>query len=270
MLTLMAVHAHPDDEVISTGGVLARAAARGIRTVLVTCTNGEQGDGPGGVKPGEEGHDPAGVRETRLKELARSAEILGIEHVELLGYADSGMVGWAANTAPGSFASADLDAAAARLVTLMEKYRPQVVVTYDDNGGYGHPDHIQAHRVAVAAADRSGIPERVYAGAMPRSSLAEIARLARERGWDLGWPELEEGAEIEFGTPDELVTTVVDVTEYFQRKAEALQAHASQSDGAFLFALPEEAQRLFFGWEAFSRIRGEGPDKEEDLFTGIG
>ncbi|ROO90880.1 LmbE family N-acetylglucosaminyl deacetylase [Actinocorallia herbida] len=269
MLTLMAVHAHPDDEVIGTGGVFARAAALGIRTVLVTCTNGEQGDGPGGVKPGEEGHDPAGVRETRLKELARSAEILGIEHVELLGYADSGMVGWAANTAPGSFAAADLDAATDKLVALMEHYRPQVVVTYDANGNYGHPDHIQAHRVAVAAAERSGIPERLYATAMPRSAMAEMGRMAREQEWGLDWPELEEGAEPEFGTPDELVTTVVDVTEYFERKAEALQAHASQSDGSFLFTLPKEAQLMFLGHEAFSRIRGETTADTEDLFAGL-
>ncbi|MCD0450666.1 PIG-L family deacetylase [Actinocorallia sp. API 0066] len=269
MLTLMAVHAHPDDEVISTGGVLARAAALGIRTVLVTCTNGEQGDGPGGVKPGEAGHDPIGVRETRLKELERSARILGIEHVELLGYADSGMAGWAANTAPGAFAAADFDEAVTRLVALMERYRPQVVVTYDENGGYGHPDHIQAHRVAVAATDRSGVPERLYYSAMPRSAIVEFSRLAREQGWDLGWPELEEGAELEFGTPDELVTSVVDVTEHVTRKADALRAHASQSDGAFLLELPEAAQVAFFGTEAFVRARGEGPAEETDLFTGI-
>ncbi|NUS43172.1 MAG: PIG-L family deacetylase, partial [Mycobacteriaceae bacterium] len=96
-LTIMAVHAHPDDEVIGTGGVFARYADEGIRTVLVTCTNGEQGDGPGGVKPDEPGHDPARVRQIRLGELRTSTSLLGIEHVELLDYQDSGMMGWETN-----------------------------------------------------------------------------------------------------------------------------------------------------------------------------
>src|SRR5882762_10163876 len=130
-LTLMAVHAHPDDEVLGTGGVLARYAEEGIRTVLVTCTNGEQGDGPGGVKPGDDGHDAADVRERRLAELRESADLLGIDHVELLGYQDSGMVGWDANGHEEAFANVPVDVAAARLAVLMERYRPQVVVTYD-------------------------------------------------------------------------------------------------------------------------------------------
>ena len=104
----MAVHAHPDDEVISTGGVLARAVGQGIRTVLVTCTGGEQGDGPGGVKPGEDGHDPDAVRATRREELARSCAILGIEHVELLGYRDSGMADWESAKEPDAFGNVDL------------------------------------------------------------------------------------------------------------------------------------------------------------------
>src|SRR5690606_39223430 len=153
-LTLMAVHAHPDDEVMGTGGLLARCAAEGIRTVLVTCTNGEQGDGPGGVKPGEPGHDAAEVAGRRLAELRESAELLDVAHLELLGYRDSGMDGWSANDHPEAFANIPLDESAGRLTALMERYRPQVVVTYDENGGYGHPDHIQAHRIAMAAAER--------------------------------------------------------------------------------------------------------------------
>src|SRR5690625_465532 len=102
-LTLMVVHAHPDDEVLGTGGVFARSSAEGVRTVLVTCTDGSQGDGPGGVKPGEQGHDPAQVAGLRAEELRTSADLLGIEHVELLGYRDSGMDGWEANSHPEAF-----------------------------------------------------------------------------------------------------------------------------------------------------------------------
>src|ERR1700760_1933372 len=150
-LTLMAVHAHPDDEATGTGGVLARAAAQGIQTVLVTCTDGRCGDGPGGVKPGEPGHDPDEVVAMRHKELEASCAILGVTHLELLGYGDSGMMGWATNSAPGAFWTTPVDEAAQRLATLIEKYRPDVVVTYDENGFYGHPDPIQTHRVTMAA-----------------------------------------------------------------------------------------------------------------------
>ncbi|NEE33554.1 GlcNAc-PI de-N-acetylase, partial [Streptomyces sp. SID7982] len=145
-LTLMAVHAHPDDEATGTGGVLARYAAEGIRTVLVTCTDGGCGDGPGGVKPGEPGHDPAAVAAMRGQELKASCDVLGVSDLETLDYADSGMIGWPSNDAPGSFWQTPVEEGAARLAELMRHYRPDVVVTYDENGFYGHPDHIQAHR----------------------------------------------------------------------------------------------------------------------------
>ena len=121
-LTLMAVHAHPDDEATGTGGVLARCAAEGIRTVLVTCTDGSCGDGPGGVKPGDPEHDPAVVAAMRRGELEASCDVLGVGHLELLGYADSGMMGWPANTAPGSFWSTPVKEAAARLAELMLRH----------------------------------------------------------------------------------------------------------------------------------------------------
>ncbi len=269
MLTLMAVHAHPDDEVISTGGVLAKAAAAGIRTVLVTCTNGEQGDAPGGVKPGEPGHDPAAVREMRLEELSRSAEILGIRHVELLGYADSGMEGWEANKAPEAFANADLDEAAGRLAALMEKYRPQVVVSYDENGGYGHPDHIQTHRVTAEAVARTGIPDKFYYAAASKSGFQRMFDLLKNTAAAADWAV---GEPPDFGVPDEVITTVVDVTPYAEAKVEALEAHSSQSDSIFLLKLPKEIKPLFFGSETFILVRGTGPqgeEKEDDLFAGL-
>jgi LmbE family N-acetylglucosaminyl deacetylase len=266
-LTLMAVHAHPDDEVLGTGGIFARYGDEGVRTVLVTCTGGEQGDGPGGIKPGEEGHDEADVRARRLGELRESAAHLGIDHVELLGYRDSGMVGWDANADPDAFANVPLDDAAARLAALMERYRPQVVVTYDENGGYGHPDHIQAHRITMAAAERSSIPDKLYYTAVPRGRIRELMEYLRGIGADMGDFELPD----DFGTPDEEITTVIDVSPYGERKRKALEAHASQGENIFLLRLPEEAQRRAFGTESFVRklSRVEAPDQETDLFSGL-
>ena len=146
-LTLMAVHAHPDDESSSTGGVLARYADEGVRTVVVTCTNGELGDAPGGIKPGDEGHDEAEVARIRLGELQRACETLGVAHLELLGYHDSGMVDWEHKDRPDVFCNVAVDDAAERLSGLFERYRPDVVVTYDELGGYDHPDHVHASQI---------------------------------------------------------------------------------------------------------------------------
>ncbi|HEY9523945.1 MAG TPA: PIG-L family deacetylase [Thermopolyspora sp.] len=263
----MAVHAHPDDEVISTGGVLAQCADQGIRTVLVTCTNGEQGDGPGGVKPGDDGHHEAHVRERRLSELRESVSALGIAHLELLGYRDSGMAGWSANEHPDAFGNVPVDRAAARLAALMERYRPDVVVTYDENGGYGHPDHIQAHRVALAAAEATAIPRKFYFTAIPRARLTAMFQRMRSIAPDAGDWEVPP----DFGTPDELITTVVDVSGYTERKRKAIQAHASQGDTVFLLRLPVEAQHEVMSQEAFTRHYSQvaTSDPEDDLFAGL-
>jgi LmbE family N-acetylglucosaminyl deacetylase len=265
-LTLMAVHAHPDDEVLGTGGLLARCAAEGIRTVLVTCTNGEQGDDSGGVKPGEPGHDAEGVARLRLAELRESAGLLDIGHLELLGYRDSGMEGWSTNDDPAAFANIPLDESAGRLAELMERYRPQVVVTYDENGGYGHPDHIQAHRVALAATERTGIPDKLYYTAIPRSGIKQMFQSARDAGVEIDFDPPED-----FGTPDELITSTLDVSAHFDDKRKALEAHASQGENIFLLRLPEEMQRAAFSSETFVRhyCRVEAPDQEDDLFAGL-
>lgn len=135
--TLMAVHAHPDDEVISTGGVLALYSDRDVRTVVVTCTDGSQGYGPRGVLPGENGHDLDGVARQRAEELERSCSLLGVTHLERLGYRDSGMKGWPGNKANGAFCNTVIEQVASRLSALFERYEPQVVVTYDANGAMG-------------------------------------------------------------------------------------------------------------------------------------
>jgi LmbE family N-acetylglucosaminyl deacetylase len=270
-LTLMAVHAHPDDEASGTGGLLARSAAEGVRTVLVTCTDGRCGDGPDGTKPGEPGHDPQAVVAVRRAELAESCGILAVSHLELLGYADSGMMGWPTNDVPGSFWTVAVDEAAERLAAVMRRERPDVVVTYDENGFYGHPDHIQAHRVTVAALDRLSAdeqPAKVYWTAMPRTTMDE---LIRKVGRDATPAEQEESEQPPLGLPDDAISTWVDTTKYADQKFDALSAHASQPDNAFFTALGREEFSRLLGVETFVRVRDTtgAPVPEEDIFAGL-
>jgi LmbE family N-acetylglucosaminyl deacetylase len=267
-LTLMAVHAHPDDEAIGTGGILARYAEEGVQTVLVTCTNGELGDAPGGLKPGDPGHDEKVVVPLRRAELQASCDVLGVSHLELLGYHDSGMDGWPQNDASGSFWRTPIEEPAARLAELMRRYRPQVVVTYDENGFYGHPDHIQANRITLAAVEASGIPAKLYYTALPRSALQGFRELLEETGIE-GPQEVEENPD--FGTPDELVTTRIDVSAVTGRKYASLAAHASQSDNIFFLEMGEEVFSRIMNAEYFVRVRDttNAPVPEEDLFAGL-
>jgi LmbE family N-acetylglucosaminyl deacetylase len=281
-LTLMVVHAHPDDEAISTGGILARYGNEGVRTVLVTCTDGSAGDGPGGVKPGDPGHDPVAVAALRREELERSCEALGIQHLELLGYTDSGMMGWALNEAPGSFWRTPVPEAASRLAGLFKQYQPDVVVTYDENGFYGHPDHIQAHRITMEATETTGIPQKLYFTAVPKSWFAELGKRLTELGIEFPSPEVSaEDAAVpsedqtsgpeEWGTPDEEVTTVVDVGSAVDQKYQSLEAHSSQSDNIFFLRMGRRAFGEVMTREAFVRVmnRTEAPVPEEDLFAGL-
>jgi LmbE family N-acetylglucosaminyl deacetylase len=272
----MAVHAHPDDEATSTGGALARYAEEGVRTVLVTCTDGSCGDAPGGVKPGEPGHDPAAVAALRREELEASCAVLKVSDLELLGYGDSGMMGWPQNDAPGSFWSTPVEQAAARLAELMRTYQPDVVVTYDENGFYGHPDHIQANRVTMAALALAEIEPKVYWTTVPRSAMAEFRRvMIEEMGAD--WDEPEQTAEpseqpaFEIGLPDEEVSTFLDVSAYGAAKYEALQTHASQSENIFFLNLGVERFTRLMGQETFVRVQDTtgAPVPETDLFAGL-
>jgi LmbE family N-acetylglucosaminyl deacetylase len=272
MLTLMAVHAHPDDEATTTGGVLARYAAEGIRTVLVTCTDGGCGDGPDGVKPGEPGHDPASLVQSRRSELEASCAVLKIGHLETLGYADSGMMGWPQNDAPGSFWGTSVDEAAARLSVLFEKYQPDVVVTYDENGFYGHPDHIQAHRITMAAVRASGSRAKVYWTTMPHSALEQFAVVLRELGVEMPEPEAgQETSQPPMGLPDDEVTTWVDVQAFSDQKFDSLAAHASQSDNIFFLRMGRERFAEFMGVETFLRVdeAATAGMREDDLFAGL-
>jgi LmbE family N-acetylglucosaminyl deacetylase len=272
-LTLMAVHAHPDDEATGTGGVLAKAAAEGIRTVLVTCTDGSCGDAPGGIKPGEPGHDPAAVVELRMVELQKSCDILGVAHLELLGYADSGMEGWPQNDAQGSFWSTPVEEGAAKLAKLIEKYSPDVICTYDENGFYGHPDHIQAHRITMAAVDSTASEAKVYWGTFPHSGMAKFGEAMKELGmddWDEELPGDEAGSP-DIGLPDDQVTTWVDVTDYAEQKYGSLAAHASQGENILFLNLGMEKFKDLMGIETFVRVRDttNAPLPENDLFAGL-
>ena len=262
-LTLMAVHAHPDDEASTTGGILAKYAAEGIHTVLVTCTNGELGDAPD-AKPGEEGHDTADVVAMRLAELEASCKVLGVTHLETLGYHDSGMEGWESNNAPGSFWSMPVGEAAKPLAALMNQYQPDVVVTYDDYGFYGHPDHIQAHRITMAALEQTGSTAKVYFPAFRRSSMPVFRQRLVEAGLDM--PDVDES---NFGVEDNEIGAVIDCRDHAQAKRDALAAHISQQDNIFFLRIPMAAFTETFGIEEFVRWRPDSDATEDDLFAGL-
>jgi LmbE family N-acetylglucosaminyl deacetylase len=271
-LTLLAVHAHPDDESSSTGGVLARCADEGIRTVVVTCTNGEFGDAPGGVKPGEPGHDEAAVAATRLAELDKACEILGVDVLEKLGYHDSGMAEWEYRNRPDAFCNVPVEESTARVVELLERYRPQVVLTYNEFGGYEHPDHIQASRIARLAVERTGIPAKLYFTAFRMSEMQRLRARMEELGFDVG-PPREFPADLleKMRAVEAQITTTIDVSSVADRKREALRAHASQLAESWFATMPPEVYGEFFQVETFMRAadRTGAPLPETDLFAGL-
>jgi LmbE family N-acetylglucosaminyl deacetylase len=273
-LTLMAVHAHPDDESSSTGGVLARYADEGITTVVVTCTNGEYGDGPDHVKPGQDGHDPGQVAKTRLAELDQAAQILGVTHLELLGYHDSGMPDWEYKDQGHVFSRVPLEESLGRLMTLVERYRPDVMVTYDDMGGYNHPDHRQAHRLAVEAHRRTGIPAKLYFIARRRRDWDRLRDRMRAAGLEVpALPPRMLDPEVirQMDEAEARITTTIDVTAVAARKRAALAAHASQLDESWWLRFPDDGFAEIFGQETFIRAedRTGAPCPEDDLFAGL-
>ena len=273
---MMAVHAHPDDEASSTGGVLATYAAQGVRTVVVTCTNGEFGDAPGGVKPGQDGHDEQAVAQQRIAELRESCAILGVSDLELLGYHDSGMPEWEYRNRPDAFCNVPETEVAARIAALIEKYQPQVLITYDEQGPYQHPDHVHASLSAQTAAAATGIPAKVYLAAIRGSDMAKVMRSLRELGVDVpDWdaddsPEaaLRRKAAVE---SEARITTNVDVRPVLQRKRDALFAHSSQIEDSWFSSIPTEVAEQTFGHEHFIRSSDSTgtPLPETDLFAGL-
>lgn len=262
MATLVSFHAHPDDESIAAGGTLAKAVADGHRVVLVFATRGEHGEVPDGLLgPGEH------LWERRVAETAQAADILGVHRVVFLGYLDSGLMGAATNDAPGSFWQADVEEAAQRLAANLVAEGADVLTVYDRGGVTGHPDHIQVHRVGVRAAALAGTP-RVYEGTLNRTKLLVLAQKAAT----LGVTEAPRGIDLEsLGTPEELITTRVDVRDYLEVKRRAMAAHSSQiSETSVFLAMPAEAFTELWGDEWFIRRDAEPGTVERGLFEGLG
>ena len=267
MATLLLVHAHPDDEAISTGGVMMKAKAHGHRVVLITATRGEVGE----IYNMDEPEARPRLGEIRTRELKAADEILGVDRQEFLGYRDSGMVDTADNKNPRSFHQAPLDEAAGKLAVFVREERPAVVVTYAEDGVYGHPDHVKAHHVTNAALDlleREGTPVRkLYYTAIPRSMMeAFVEQMPEDAGRAMN------GNMRIAGTPDELVTTKVDVHDYVERKRDAFRAHVSQNEpNSWFSTMQDQVYELALGTEYYQLARGKpGPElPEPDLFTGI-
>lgn len=296
---LLLVHAHPDDETIATGATMARYAAEGVHVTLVTCTQGEQGEilVPELAHLAPEHDDRLGLH--RASELAEAMARLGVTDFRFLGgaqrFRDSGMV-WGDDGRravapelidPRSFWAADLRAASDLLVEVIREVRPQVLVTYDENGGYGHPDHIQAHRVATYAAALAAVPTyrpdlgeawdiaKVYWSAMPRSVVQRSIDAMRERN-DVGFEGVESAEDLGIIVDDADVAAVIDGATHLDAKVAAMRAHATQIDVENpFFALSDNVGQSIWASEHFRLAKGSlGPvdpetGVETDLFAGV-
>ena len=283
---LLVVHAHPDDEVLSTGGLLAKHTGAGDQVTLVTCTLGEEGEIllPDIAHLAADQHDDLGSH--RIQELADSMSALGITDNRLLGgagtYRDSGMMGEPSNDRPHCFWRADLREAADHLVPVIRETRPQVLVTYDDFGGYGHPDHIQAHRVAMYAALLAAVPTyrpdlgpawdipRIFWTAFPKSDVRAGIKALRAAGDTSDFATMDPD-DLPFAVEDDVLAASVDVSAQLPAKRAAMAAHASQinlADG--FFALSNNLGTPVFGKEHFRLAKGDLPDEVvDDLFVGL-
>jgi LmbE family N-acetylglucosaminyl deacetylase len=264
MATLVTFHAHPDDECLRTAGVMRKAVEEGHRVVLVVATRGEVGEVPDGfLAEGEL------LEDRRVQEAHAAAQILGVERVEFLGYRDSGMMGEATNDDPACFWQADVETAAAQLAAILREESASVLTVYDDNGDYGHPDHIQVHRVGVRAADLAGT-DRVFQATFNREFMQRGFEAAVEQG--LMPPEAapKPPENVEFGKPEAEITAAVDVSKYTDAKRAAMRAHPSQiSEDMFMLAMPDDAFAFAFGTEWYIRT-GQGPGiTETDLMAGL-
>ncbi|MGH7686875.1 MAG: PIG-L family deacetylase [Candidatus Dormibacteria bacterium] len=267
MTTLLLVHAHPDDESILTGGVIALAQRDGHRVVLVTATLGENGHSPSM----HDGDSAAALAEVRRQELEAACVVLGVHRLELLGYRGSPFEVDSAAPAPDHFRGAPVRDVAERLVSVLHEEHPDVVVTYGADGTYGHPDHVKAHHVTVAAldvlAEQGWAPAKLYLHALPRSLVRVVVEAALNAGIDFPQSLVHTP-----GTPDEEMTTVVDVSPVLDRKLAACVEHRSQMQaGLPLAAMAAGVFETTFGVEHFVLARGDGGEwrPETSLFSGL-
>ena len=265
MATVVSFHAHPDDESIQTAGTLVKAARAGHRTVLVFATRGEHGEVADGFLDPDES-----LAQRRELECLRSAEVLGVQRVAFLDFVDSGMAGTPENELVGSFWTADVEVAAKRLADLLEEEHADVVTIYDPNGVYGHPDHVQVHRVGVRAGELAATPV-VLEATMNRDHLRRVIELGKQRGQipDEDIPDI--GEQSTFGTAEAEITHRIDVRDAVAEKRASMAAHASQiAEASFFLTMPDEAFEASFGWEWYiDRSREPGAEMVEDILDGL-
>lgn len=283
-LRLMAVHAHPDDESSKGAATMARYAAEGHEVMVVTCTGGEAGSvlNPAMDRP----EVLANMTEIRREEMARAAKILGVSHV-WLGFVDSGLPeGDPLPPVPeGSFAVIPLEESTGALVKVIREFRPHVIVTYDENGGYPHPDHIRTHEISVAAFDAAGEAERYpdagepwqpmklyYVHGFSRARMTVFHEALVERGLESPYEEWLKSWDPEKADVMERVTTRVECGDFFEQRDEALKAHATQIDpNSRWFAVPRDLQREVWPTEEYELVRSlvDSTLPEDDLFAGL-
>ncbi len=268
MATLVAFHAHPDDECLLQSGSLSKAVDDGHRVVVVYATGGELGSVPDGLlAPGET------LTARRVAEAEASAAATGAQRIVWLGYHDSGMEGDDANGDPRSFFQADVDTAARRLADVLEEEAADVLTIYDDHGNYGHPDHVQVYRVGGRAAELAGV-EHVLEVTFNRDHIRRMMAAARDAGeLDESAPEAQmdlDDPSFVLGTPEELITTTIDVTPWLDRKRRAIEAHASQVvDTGFFLAMPPDAFAMALSTEFYIRRGVPAGHRDHDLFAGV-
>ncbi len=278
-LRLLAVHAHQDDETITMGGLFALCADRGIETCNICCTDGKLATIVDPTMP-EETTRPR-LAEIRRQELTDACRILGVTEVHFLEYGDSGMPGAPTNELPDAFWRASLHEATGRIVEHIRRFKPQVVVTYDGNGAYGHPDHIQAHRAALLAVEAASTPlypehgepwrvQKLYYTAFPLHAARRAMQLAQNAGLEAPFGT-DDPAKLPFLTPDEWVTTTIDCRDAIVRKRDALRAHRSQIGPDWpLLTIPDEVAAEFAD-EYFQLVinRTDSTPPETDVFAGV-
>jgi mycothiol S-conjugate amidase len=279
---ILAIHAHPDDESSKGAGTMARYADEGVRVVLVCATRGEEGEilNPRMERPGIVER----MAEIREAELETACDMLGVERIYQLGYRDSGMPGTEANAHPRAFTNADPEEAVGRLVEIIRRERPEVVLSYDESRGYDHPDHVRVHEWGRRAFEEAGDAGRFAEAGSPwtPSKLYYFATFTKKRLAMVNEAALSEGIETPYaewlqswderGFEDPEITTQIDVADYIELRSKALLAHATQIDpDSFWFAIPDEIYRKVYPWEDYtlvsSSVATERP--ETDLFAGL-
>ena len=279
-LCLLTVHAHPDDEASKGACTLAKYGAEGVRTVLVCCTGGEEGDILNPAMDRPEVRD--NLAEVRLEELMKSAAAIGFDEVVMLGYRDSGMPDSDANLHDECFAAADLDEAVGRLVAVIRKERPQVIITYgDDQQGYPHPDHLRVHDISLPAFEKAGDPEAYPDLGEPWTPLKlyystwshRRIEAMHEKFLELGLESPFDERWLDRPSQDHRITSTIDVAEHADVRHEALTAHATQVDpeSKFWFGLPRNVARTVHPYDDFELARSlvESNPPEDDLFAGV-